>query len=78
MTETEDIKVGGLVLCRKICPDKTYIYRWIREDRIYHPGTLSKVLRWVKEFFRPQWNPVGAEDVPDAGIFFDGTNGMGS
>jgi len=70
-----DIRMGGLVLCRKICPDKTYIYRWIREDRAYPSGTLSKVLSWLKGFFRRQWKPVEAEDVSDV---FDGTDGMGS
>jgi len=59
MNTDNHVKMGGLVLCKKLCPDKSYIFRWRREDKVYR-----SYIAWIKEkiFFIQQWNPVGKEE----------------
>lgn len=58
------INVGGLVLCKKLLADKSYIFRWRREDFVYQSDRILKVLAWIKEkiFFIRQWKPVDRDE----------------
>ena len=76
MARQKDIRKGGLVLCRKLYSDKDYTYRWIRADHFNHWGILSKMWRWIKSFFRPQWTPVRSEDGLKE--MFNDADGMGA
>jgi hypothetical protein len=64
MTKFDHVNVGGLVLCKKLLADKSYVFQWRREDIVYRSDRMFKVLRWVKEkiFFIQQWNAVDSDE----------------
>jgi hypothetical protein len=63
MDTDNHVKMGGMVLCKKLCPDKSYIFRWCRKDHVYR-SKLFTIIAWIKEkfFFIKQWHPVGKEE----------------
>ena len=71
MTKFDHVNVGGLVLCKKLLADKSYVFRWRREDIVYRSDRMFKVLRWVKEkiFFIQQWNPVDSDEFKNLSGF---------
>jgi len=78
MTTFDHVNVGGLVLCKKLLLletainfKKSYVFRWIREDIVYRPDRMFKVLRWVKEkiFFIQQWNAVDSDEYKNLSGF---------
>ena len=64
MTTFDHVNVGGLVLCKKLLADKSYIFRWRKEDIVYRCDRMSKVVAWIKEriLFIQQWKPVDSDE----------------
>ncbi len=64
MKEENHVNVGGLVVCKKLLADKSYGYRWLREDFICQSNLMFKFSRWIKEniFFIQQWTPVDKDE----------------
>ena len=64
MNQDNHVNMDGLILCKKLCADKSYIFRWSRQDNVYRSDRLFVVLTWIKEkiLFIQQWKPVSRDE----------------
>ena len=64
------VNMGGLVLCKKLLLletainfEKSYVFRWRREDKVYQSDRMFKLLTFIKKaIFIPHWNPVDIKE----------------